>query len=186
VAPTAEGAPPDPAWPPPLPEDVPDVRAEGLQLAAKDAGIIIGVFVVLGVLCGVLWLLLVDPAQRVRVDGGVGQDEIELARMFGYDGWYAVIAAPTALIAGLVLTTWRSRDPLATLLLVVAACVLAALVMQGTGYLLGPADPVKVLTDAPIGATADVQMEISGLSTYLAWPVPALLGSLISLLSRTD
>lgn len=186
VPPTAEGSPIDPAWPPPFPEDVPDPREERRRLVAREAGTILAVFFVLGVACGVAWLLLVDPAQKVRVEGGVAQDEIQLARMFGYDGWYAVLAAPVALITGLVLTHRLSRDPLATLLLVLAGCALAAGVMELTGYLLGPADPDVVLANEPIGATADVQMTVSGFATYLAWPIPTLLGALVSLLSHTD
>lgn len=184
--PTAEGVPVDPAPTSTLADAAPDDGSGGLTHAAQDAGRILGSFALLGVLCGVAWLLLVDPAQKVRVEGGVGQSEIELARMFGYDGWYAVIAAAVALIAGLVLSNWRSRDPLATLLFVLAGSALAAVLMQGTGYLLGPADPAAVLRDAPLGTTADVQMTVSGLATYLAWPMAALLGALISLLSRSD
>ncbi|HET7690352.1 MAG TPA: hypothetical protein VFK41_08235 [Nocardioidaceae bacterium] len=188
--PTAEGTPVDP-----VPAVTPDSPEPGemsgempsrLALAAQDGGRVLGVFAALGVLCGVVWLLLVEPAQVVRVEGNVLQSEIELTRMFAYDGWYAAIAAPVGLLAGLLLSNWRSRDPLVTLLFVVAGCCLAAVLMLGTGYLLGPADPAVVLAEAPIGATADVQMKVSGVATYLAWPLPTLLGSLISLLSRTD
>jgi len=158
--------------------------------------IIVGSMALLGVLCGVLWTLLVDPAQLIRLDAPcqasptgstcVGQDELQLSRQFASDGWYAVIAAVTALVCGLVFGFWRRRDPLATLLLVMVGCAVAATLMLWTGMLLGPDDPTAMLASAAVGDRADAPLDVAGPAVYLAWPVPALVGILIALLSRSD
>jgi xanthosine utilization system XapX-like protein len=152
---------------------------------------------VIGILCGVLWWALVEPSQLVRLQDAVGQDELGLSRDFSATGWYTVIALVAGLLSGLLFGFLRRRDPLVTLLLVLAGCCVAAVLMQWTGYLLGPDDPASMLQDAAVGTRADAPLELHGTlikvagdlvvhTAYLAWPIGALVGLLIPLLSRTD
>lgn len=182
AGPTYAG-PVDPSWPPPYldPEPEPDYGP-----LLKDAVVVLGSMIGLGILCGVLWTVLVEPPQLIRYEGGVGRDAIQMTRIFGMDGWYAVIAAGAALVAGLGFGLWRRRDPLATLLLVLGGSVLAAFFMLATGQALGPQDPTDFLMSAPLGTSRDVPLEVVGAVTYIAWPLPALIGQLIALVSRTD
>jgi len=82
--------------------------------ARGDAVVVLGVLLVLGLLGGVLWWLLVDPAAYTKTRTGGVMSEADLSRQFAADGVYAVIAAVTGLVTGLVMTWWRSRDPLLT------------------------------------------------------------------------
>ena len=148
-----------------------------------DGAVVIGIFLVLGLVGGVLWWLLVDPAAYTKTrDGGV-MSEAALRRQFSADGVYAVIAAVTGLVTGLVLTWWRSRDPLLTSLLLVLGAALAAAVMALTGYLLGPGDPATALREAELGAQVPLRLEVDTFSVYLVWPVAVLAGALVVLLN---
>ena len=160
--------------------------ASGVRSRKKLSGdgvVVIGIFLVLGLAGGVLWWLLVDPAAYTKTrDGGV-MSEAALRRQFSADGVYAVIAAVTGLVTGLVLTWWRSRDPLLTSLLLVLGAALAAAVMALTGYLLGPGDPATALREARLGAQVPLRLEVDTLSVYLVWPVAVLAGALVVLLN---
>ena len=160
--------------------------ASGVRSRRKlsgDGAVVIGIFLVLGLAGGVLWWLLVDPAAYTKTrDGGV-MSEAALRRQFSADGVYAVIAAVTGLVTGLVLTWWRSRDPLLTSLLLVLGAALAAAVMALTGYLLGPGDPATALREARLGAQVPLRLGVDTLSVYLVWPVAVLAGALVVLLN---
>jgi hypothetical protein len=151
--------------------------------AGRDLVVVLGVYVVLGLVCGVLWWLLVDPATFTKVSDGGSMGEPDLGKRFNGDGWYAVIAAVAGLGSGLLLTWWRSRDLLlVTVLLVVGACMAAA-VMALTGQLLGPGDPDAALAAAQAGGEVAVQLEVTAKASYLVWPIAALIGSLVVLWS---
>ena len=148
-----------------------------------DAVVVIGIFLVLGLAGGVLWWLLVDLAAYTKTrDGGV-MSEAALRRQFSADGVYAVIAAVAGLVTGLVLTWWRSRDPLLTSLLLVIGAAIAAAVMALTGHLLGPGDPATALREAKVGAQVPLRLEVDTFSVYLVWPVAVLAGALVVLLN---
>jgi len=171
-------------WPPP-----PSVERgwrSTLVATAKDALVIIGLMALLGVVCGFLWSQLAEPDQLIRFKEGVGQDELQLSRVFGVDGWYAVIAAVAAFLAGLVFGFWRTRDLLATLVLLLVGCAVAAAVMWGVGHVLGPDDPSTLLQHADVGDTADAPLDRPAWAVFLAWPVPALAGILVPLLFGRD
>jgi hypothetical protein len=151
---------------------------------AADAAIIVGVLLVLGVLAGLLWPHLVDPVQVFRSQGGIVSDEVALAHQFDDDGWYAVLAAVAGAVAGGVLTLWRSRDPVATVLLLVLGAGAAAWGMAQVGTAVGPPDPATVLADAAPGATAVAQVEVHAAAAYFVWPIAVLFGAVVVLWTR--
>jgi len=186
--PPAQALPVDPSWPPPYPEQV-DTAAdlkEAFVATLKDVAVIVGGMAVLGVVCGALWALVVEPAQLIRFDNGVGQDELQLGRVFDADGWFATIAAAAGLVAGLVFGFWRRRNLLTTVLLAMVGCVVAGLLMWKVGVALGPDDPAAMLQQAPVGTHADAPLHRPEWPIFLAWPISALVGLLIALVSRTD
>lgn len=148
-----------------------------------DAVVVLGAFLVLGLLCGLLWWLLVDPAMFTKFKTGAGMGEVQLSREFNSDGWYSVIAAVTGVVAGSLLTWWRSRDFLLTTVLLVVGSALAAAVMTATGHLLGPPDPKPILAAAAIGTRVPVQLSVTAKASYLVWPIAALVGALLVLWS---
>lgn len=148
-----------------------------------DALAVLGSFLVLGVVCGVLWWLLVDPAVYTKARGGVAMGELELAKRFGVDGWYAVIAIVGGFAAGVVLTWWRTRDFRVTTVLLLPGAALAALVMAWVGGQLGPEAPQGVADTLRRGDTVPAELAVSAFQAYLLWPIAVLAGALMVLWS---
>ena len=158
-------------------------RAERARAAAEDVLTVVGIYLVLGLVCGLLWWLLVDPAMFTKVDDGGSMGELELGARFNGDGWYAVIGAVAGLTSGLAITWWRSRDFLLTTVLLVVGAGVAAAVMAFTGHLLGPGNPDAALAAAKAGAQVPIELEVTAKAGYLVWPIAALVGSLVVLWS---
>jgi hypothetical protein len=159
-----------------------DPAREGQAMLA-DIAVVLGVFLVAGLLAGVLWPQLVDPAVVTRDETGLASDEVALAKRFGTDGWFTVLAAVGGLVLGVVLMAWRRTHEVVTLLVVVAGALLASLVCSQLGHLLGPEDPNLVLADAAVGATAPEMVRVTADAAYLVWPISALIGALLVLWS---
>ncbi|HLN76472.1 MAG TPA: hypothetical protein VK204_05455 [Nocardioidaceae bacterium] len=152
--------------------------------ALADVVAVLGVFLVVGALCGVIWWLAVDPAEFVRTpDGGGAMGEVQLSKRFNPDGWYSVIAVVAGFLSGLGLTWWRSRDFRLTTVLLVPGAALAAATMALVGRALGPPDPHVTLVHAPRGAMVPVELAVSATPSYLMWPIAVLFGALMVLWS---
>jgi hypothetical protein len=164
---------------------------------AGDVAAVLGVLLLLGALCGVVWSQVVTPAEFTRLARGGAMDEAQLAREFGADAWFAVIALVAGGLAGLALAWWRSRDPVLTALLLLVGSVLAAAVMALVGHWLGPGDPRAALRTAAVGARVPQQLDVGSTpvwplwsylqdtaTVYLMWPVGVLLGALFELVGR--
>ena len=157
-------------------------RSTRSPATGRDVAVVLGVLLALGVLCGVLWWLVWDPAAYTKTaDGGV-MGEVDLSRRFAADGLYAVIAGVAGLVSGLGLTWWRTRDPLVTSATLLVGSVLAAVAMALTGHLLGPGDPGAALAAARVGARVPERLAVDAFTVYLAWPVSVLAGALVVLL----
>jgi hypothetical protein len=152
--------------------------------ALGDLGAVLATYLALGVVGGLLWWLLCDPALfTVTRDGGVAMGEAELSKRFDPDAWYAVIAAVLGLVSGVAVTWWRSRDPLLTIALVLVGSAVAAAVMTVVGGWLGPTDPETLAAGAQAGARLPAPLTVDAPGAYVVWPVAALLGALVVLWS---
>ncbi len=174
--------PPDvtPAAPRPGPPDSRPGRRGG---ARSDVLVILGTYLVLGLVCGVLWWVLVQPAAYTKLSQGGSMSEVQLSKQFDADGWYTVLALVAGLLSGGLLTWWRSRDFLRTTLLVAVGSVLAAVLTAWTGHLLGPGSAELALRKASLGAQVPIPLDVSSWAPYLAWPIAALAGELMVLWS---
>ncbi|MGH3367160.1 MAG: hypothetical protein ACRDOY_08155 [Nocardioidaceae bacterium] len=150
---------------------------------ARDAVVVLGCYVLLGAVCGVIWWLLVEPAMFTKVARGSSMEELELGKRFNAVGWYSVIAAVAGLAAGVVVTGWRSRDFLLTTCLIFGGSGLAGALMALTGYVLGPGEPDVALATAAVGDQAPIQLEVTARAAYLVWPAATLIGALVVLWS---
>jgi Na+-driven multidrug efflux pump len=153
------------------------------RAAGRDVVLVLVAYVVLGLVCGLLWWLLVDPATFTKVSDGGSMGELELGKRFNGDAWYAVIAAVAGLASGVLITWWRSRDLLLVTVLLLVGAGIAAAVMAVTGHLLGPGDPDAALAAAKAGGRVPVPLAVTAKASYLVWPIAALIGSLIVLWS---
>ena len=161
----------------------PERRAR-LHGPVADVLVVLGTFVVLGVLCGVLWWVLAPTPVFTKVRGGGSMDEVDLGQQFGAVAWYVAIAAVAGLVSSIVLTWTRDRDPLLLAGLLLLGSVVAAALMALVGHVLGPGDPQAVLDTAPLGARVPDQLHVAARAAYLAWPVSVLLGCLVVLWGR--
>jgi hypothetical protein len=160
------------------------VERPGRAAVAEDTVAVLGTYLVLGVVGAFLWWLLCDPATfTVTRDGGVSMGEVELAKRFDTDAWYAVIAALLGLVSGTAVTWWRSRDHLLTSGLLLLGSGLAAGVMATLGGWLGAADPRTLAATAQAGVRLAAPLSVDAPVTYLVWPVSVLLGALVVLWS---
>jgi hypothetical protein len=149
-----------------------------------DAAWVLGTSVVLGLLGGVLWWLLVDPALFTKApNDGLAMGEAQLGKRFAADGWFVVIAAVFGLLSGSALTWWRSRDFLATSVLLVVGSVIGTALMVLVGRLLGPPDPESLAASAAVGDRLPMQLEVTATVAYLVWPIAVLVGALFVLWS---
>jgi hypothetical protein len=154
-----------------------------------DAGLVVAGVLVLGLVVGVVWPQLVEPALSQRTAQGISTSEVQLARIFSADGWFVVLGfLGSALLAGALLLR-RSAHEVVVLLILLAGTYLAGWqVAEPVGKALGPPDPVPVLTDAKVGTTAPVQVQLTSEADRLSWPLGAAVGALVVLLgvSRLD
>jgi len=151
-----------------------------------DVVAVLATFAAVGALCGVLWWLLVDPAQYTRtLRGGATMMEVELSKRFNADGWYSVIAIVAGFVTGLAVTWWRSHDARLTTFLLLPGAALAAALMAAVGHALGPENPDTALAGVTRGQSVPVELVVTATASYLMWPVAVLFGALMVLWSST-
>lgn len=147
----------------------------------RDAAVVLGCFVAAGLLAGVLWPLMVDPAVVVRTENGLTTSEVALGERFDNDAWFMLLGAALALPLGMILTVWRRTDQLVTTMAIVVGASAASWLASVLGRALGPDDPALVLADAEVGSTAEGMVRVTAEGAYLVWPAAALVGVLLVL-----
>jgi hypothetical protein len=143
----------------------------------RDVVVVLGWFLVLGVLAAVLWWQVTPLAEFTRTTSNAQMDEEQLGRQVAADGWYLTIAAVGGLVSGITLLSLRRRDPVATVLLVAAGSLLAGWLMLRVGHWLGPSDPAAALRHARVGAKVPVPLAVQAHGVFWVWPVATLLGA---------
>lgn len=154
--------------------------------AAVDVVAVAVTFALLGAAGALLWHHQVQLPSYARTADGEVLDQVQLAKLVGIDGWFAVIALAGGLVAGIALTWWRSRRPVLLVLLLAAGGLLAAWVMLHLGQRLGPDDPRAVLAHLAQGARAPVPLTPHAGGIAYVWPMAALLGAAFTLLGGHD
>jgi hypothetical protein len=150
----------------------------------RDVATVLGILLALGILGGVVWWLVVSPAEYTKAASGASMGELDLGKQFAADGYYVVVAALAGLLAGIALTWWRSRDPVLTTVLLLVGSALAAAAMAVTGHLLGPSGTSAALAAAKIGDKVPVPLKVDAFVVYLTWPVAVLVGAGVVLFGR--
>lgn len=144
----------------------------------RDAVVVLVWCLLAAVVAAVIWWQVTPLPVFTRTDTGAGMDQVQLGRQVGIDGWYFVLAVVFGVVSGVVLTAWRRRDPIFTVVLVTCAAGLAGWVTAQVGRWLGPADPHQVLAHLAVGQHAPVQLALTAQGAQLAWPMAALLGAI--------
>lgn len=157
-----------------------------------QVGTTVLLFVIAGLVGGVVWRLLVTlPTYTRTVDNGA-MDAVQLSAGVAIDGWYAVIAAVVGFLLATGLTLWTARSARLNVLLVVLGGAMAGLVMLEVGRLLSPGDLEGRLAAAKVGESVAVPLvpnadtiSVLGLSVpviFMIWPLAALAGVAVTLL----
>lgn len=145
--------------------------------------VVVGSFLLVGALAGVLWHAWWAPAPLgVVVEGQVFFPPDEA---FAATATYMLVAAPAGLLLGGVLAYRHERDEVATLFAVLVGAVLAGVLMAQVGHLIGPEE-----ADVVAARTADFEevrgdLEPGPLPAYAAFPGGALVGVVVVLVTFT-
>ncbi|HEY3531275.1 MAG TPA: hypothetical protein VGK78_19185 [Nocardioides sp.] len=157
----------------PHPSRRPGLLASGGPV--RPALLILLTYAVLGAVAGVVWQWVWTPPGQVIDHHQVLYDSYaSLRRVFTGTGLYALVAAVTSALVALAVTLLTRGRELLVLALVVVGSALAAALMWRVGTLLGPADPAAVAAHTAGRASVPGQLQVSGKSPYLAWPMTSL------------
>ena len=144
----------------------------------SDAGIVLAWFVVVAAVAAVIWWQVTPLPFFTRTSSGAVMNPVQLGGRVAVDGWYTVLAVGFGVVSGVVLTAWRRRDPVLTVLLITCGAGLAGWLAERVGQWLGPAAPKDVLGRLAAGQHAPVQLVLSAQGAQLVWPMAALLGAI--------
>jgi hypothetical protein len=148
------------------------------RVPVLQAAVVVAVFAVAGLVCGLLWEAWWTPAQ-----GGVVKhvwyplsfDRAEPTEFAG-TGWYVAISIVAGAVLG-ALAAWRlDRAELVTLAAVVVGGLVAALVMRTVGLHRGPADPQRIAKTAADGTRLPSQLRLASWWLIAAFPGAAMSG----------
>lgn len=168
-------------------------RADGptgsdLLETATDV-VVVAVWAVLtGFLGAVLWWQLTTLPEVTKNGDSASVDPGELVRQVGIDGWFFVIAAVLGLVGGVLLTAWRQRDPVLTVLLLALGGTFASWLMERVGLALGPEKELVALEGLADGAMVEMQLKLQATGILWVLPMAAVLGAALHLwvLRRPD
>jgi hypothetical protein len=140
----------------------------------RDVALVALVFLLGGVVGGLLWRWLWTPLQGTVLDGTWYPATNTSA--FSSTGIFVLLGLGLGLLLGVSSALLTDRRELMTLGLVVAGSLLAAGVMLVLGRLGMPADPSRLARTAADGARLPGTLAVSGWTPVVAWPTGALLG----------
>ncbi|WP_122817239.1 hypothetical protein [Nocardioides pantholopis] len=162
------------------------VRSDDSTGALVRQGLLVVVgCLVLGVLGGLLWYQLWNPAQGVVVasPGCAPAEQCwtptppETGRAGDFSGTalYTLVALGAGLVAGLVASLAARRSELVTLGALLLGTAVAGVVMARVGVWLGPADPEALAASAEVGTRLPDDLQVVGVSPYVVMPFGGLL-----------
>lgn len=159
-------------------------RAAVSELLTSVA-VVVGWFAALGALGALVWLKVTTLPEYTlvvsngQVAGSMGEEE--LAKQFGANGWFLVIAVVGGLLSGVVLMLVRRASPVVMVVLVGLGGALATFVMLQCGLAWGPEDYRAALARAQLGDSVPVQLKIDVNAAYYTWSIAALVGATLAL-----
>ncbi|MCD4534779.1 hypothetical protein LRP67_11855 [Nocardioides sp. cx-169] len=141
---------------------------------ARQVGLVVVLYAVVGAVAGWVWFRLWDPVSGVVYDGTWYRDSAGLRGEFTSTGWFVLVSAVVGLVLGAACAWLIDRSELATLVAVLAGAVLATYLMWRVGLALSPADPEEVARTAADGDRVPSRIEVSGSSPFLVLPLASL------------
>lgn len=149
----------------------------------RSVAAVIVVLAVIGVLGGLAWVGLTDPATYQVTANGAYLDEQGLGEVFNADGWFLVIGLVLGSVAGGLMTYALRRHGWLVVLAVLAGSCLASGLCYLVGHALGPGELGPRLRAAAPGDRVPVPLTIQAKGVYFGWPIGAMLGALLAALA---
>ena len=147
----------------------------------------------LGLAGGWLWWTWWGPAPRGRIyDTSAGPhwypDPFDPGITSDFSGTaiYVVVGFGLALLLGIVAAWLARRVAVPGLVALLVGAGVATVLMYLVGQSFSPPDPASLIASRKVGTVLPGHLHVSGWTPYLAWPVGALLGYLVVLLSLTS
>lgn len=132
----------------------------------------------MGLVAGLVWLWLAEPAQWVVRDNGIALTEGAAKGQFSVIVLFVGLGVVGSLLAGAGIG-WTLQDLGWSITpLVIVLTTIAALIAWRIGVELGPADPATV--GGAVGDKISAPLEVDALAAFLAWPIAGLLGVVLA------
>jgi hypothetical protein len=146
--------------------------------------IIAVLFLVGGVVAGLVWQWWWDAPSGIVLDGQFRLDEQGLPQEFSGTGRFVLVALVTGLVLGAVVALLLPRGGFVALAATLVAAAVSGWVMAFVGHALGPADP-DVLAQGEPDLTALVSdLRVVGWAPYLVLPIGAVTGLAVVMLAQ--
>ena len=163
-----------------VPDQAAEVRQSGptpgqdavriLRVTAELTAVAAGIAVVVAL----LWVRIApDVALRVS-DGGAFLDEVQGAKVFGRDGWFAVLTAAAGVLTGVYGWLRHRQDPVALAIAAAVAGVVGAVLAWRLGVRWGPQPLEAQVAAASDGDTLTAPLGVDATGVLLAWPILSL------------
>jgi hypothetical protein len=167
-------------------DDTPTV--ERSQLPLKHVLAFVGVCVVVGLACGLIWKFTAPvPSVAVSNDGSSTVSNQALSEYFGADAAFMIIGMFAGVALGSLAWRWFSRLGWWVSLMAIAGAALAALATWRFGMILGPHDFAARLAAASAGMQIPIDLTLRTPTAWLLWPLGAIVPVLLySTLGRED
>ena len=142
----------------------------------RDAGLVLAIFALGGVVAGLAWRWLWTPTSGVVVDGVWVADGEGVREAFSGTGLYVLVGLAAGVCLGVLSALLADRQELVTLALVVVGSVLAGWLMLRVGTIGLPPDPQPLAAAAADRTRLPGTLEVTGWSPFVALPSGALAG----------
>lgn len=147
----------------------------------RDVALILLAFVVVGVLCGLLWHTWWAPApEGVAVEGRPYFDDDVVARGLGL---YVVIGAVAGLVLGIVAAFVFENDEVATVVALLVGAIIAGWLMALVGQWLGPESAVEAAKDTADFEPVRADLSAGWVAPFVAFPGGAMVGAVFVLVT---
>ncbi|WP_456698124.1 hypothetical protein [Aeromicrobium sp. P5_D10] len=144
------------------------------QVALASIGVL-----AMGLVAGLIWLWLAEPAQWVVRDNGIALTEGAAKGQFSVIVLFVGIGVLGSLLAGIGIG-WTLQElgwPITPLVIVLTT--LAAILAWRIGVELGPSDPATV--GGAVGDKISAPLEVDALAPFLVWPIAGLAGVVLAI-----
>jgi hypothetical protein len=131
--------------------------------------------VVLGVVSGLVWLWLADPARWQVRDNGLVMTEAGARGQFQVVAMFVIVGVVGSLLIGWLVGRLLLDAGWPASAVAVVLTSLAAVIAWRVGVELGPPSPTTV-SDAAVGDTVPARLAVDGFVPFLVWPIFGLAG----------